>query len=284
MVARFVAGRYRYGVDLPDAAKALYALPPSRFVAERNALAAALAARGDPAAAAVRKLARPVGLAWVLNRLARERRRDVEALADAGDLVRRGQRRALAGAGAQALREAEETLRDVARRLRAEAAPILAAEGREVPDATLARVELLLRVGATGPAQGALRDGVLAREPAPGEELSGFTVLAGGRGTSAAAVRPAPAARRSAPRRDAAREAREERERAREAREQERLRARALADARRAAATAERRATIAARAAAEAERRAAEARERAKASRAELEELGARVKELEEKG
>lgn len=60
---------------VPAAAEALYALPPSRFVAERNALAKALAAKGDPAAAAVRKLARPTGLAWAMNRLARDRSR-----------------------------------------------------------------------------------------------------------------------------------------------------------------------------------------------------------------
>jgi len=37
-------------VDLPDDAQALLALPPARFTAERDAVAARLAAAGDPAA------------------------------------------------------------------------------------------------------------------------------------------------------------------------------------------------------------------------------------------
>ncbi|HET9597895.1 MAG TPA: hypothetical protein VFP65_20075, partial [Anaeromyxobacteraceae bacterium] len=59
---------------IPEAAAALLAVPPARFTAERDALARRLASDGDPAAAAaVRKLRRPVGLAWLLNRVARER-------------------------------------------------------------------------------------------------------------------------------------------------------------------------------------------------------------------
>lgn len=272
-------------MDLPDDAKALLGLPPSRFVAERNALAAALAARGDPAAAAVRKLPRPVGLAWVLNRLAREHRQDVDALAAAGDRLRRSQRRAVSGAGAGDFREAEEALRDLARRLRTAVEPLLAAEGRAVPAATLARLELLLRVAATGPARAALREGLLEREPAPGEELSGFAVLAGGGGTPAEPVRAAapPAGRRKAPRRDAAREAREREERAREERER-RERLRALGAAQRAAAAAARLVEREERAAAEAEERAVEARERARQARVKAEELRGKVRELEKDG
>ena len=277
-------------MDLPPEAQALLALPPARFTSERNALAAALAARRDPAAARVRKLARPIGLAWLLNRLARERPREVEALLAAGDAVRAGQRRAVSGAGSGALREAEGALRERARALRLEGERLVAAEGRPAPPA-LARLELLLRLAATGTDREAFREGALGREPAPwGGELSGFELVAGGKG---AAPSRAPPARRGGAAEPAAlrarrgREERAERERAeRERRDEERElrdRARALAKARAAAAQASRRAEREERAAGEAERRAREARERAAAARAEAARAAVRVLELQRK-
>jgi hypothetical protein len=267
-------------VDLPDEAQALLALPPARFTAERDAVAARLAATGDPAAAAVRKLRRPVGLAWVLNRLALERPREVEGLLAAGDEVRAGTRRAVSGAGAGALRDAEQALRERARRLRLEAERLLAAEGRPPSAAALGRVELLLRVAALGDERDALRSGSLLREPEVGAaDLSGFTVVAGGaaRAGSEGGVR--------APSANAAREVRNDRAREREARAKEerelRERRRAIAAARAEAARADRRAAQEARRAGEAERRAREARERAASAKAEADRLNARALELE---
>ncbi len=180
-------------MTLPEPARALLALPPSRFVPERDALAKALAARGDPAAAAVRALRRPVGLAWVMNRLARERPDDVAALLAAGDWLRRGQRAALAGEGGDELRAGEAELRLRARALR-DAAAALVGEGRGV---ALSRLEPLLRVAASSPAaREPLRAGVLAREPeAEPLELGGLAVVRGGapvrRGVRRAAARGA---------------------------------------------------------------------------------------------
>jgi len=284
-------------VDLPDDAQALLALPPARFAAERGAVAARLAAAGDPAAPEVRKLRRPVGLAWVLNRLARDRPREVAALLAAGDEVRAGTRRAVSGAGAGALRDAEQALRDRARGLRLEAERILAAEGRPPPATALSRVELLLRVAATGGAREVLRAGELLREPeVGGEDLSGFTVVAGGSATAlrraraaTPSPRPSPPARaggeggvRAAPAR-AAREVRNDRARAREAREERQLRERqrALAAARAEAVRADRRAAQEKSRAEEAERRAGEARARAAAAKAEADRLLAKVLELQ---
>jgi hypothetical protein len=260
-------------VDLPPEAKALLALPPSRFTAERNALASALAARRDPAAAQIRKLARPIGLAWVLNRLARERPREVGALLAAGEGVRAGQHRAVSGAGAGALREAEDALRDRARALRLDGERILAAEGRRGAPAPLARLELLLRLAATGTDREAFREGTLVREPAPwGGELSGFALVAGGKDAATARAR-------AAGRVEAARETRRRDGRAEKARERER--ARAIAKARTATARAKRRAEREERAAAEAERRVKEARERAAAAREEADRAAAKVIEME---
>jgi hypothetical protein len=169
-------------VALPPVAEPLLALPPSRFVAGRDALAKALAEKGDAAAAAVRKVPRPLGLAWVLNRLARERPGEVRALLAAGDRLRAGQRRALSGAGGGELHAAEDELRARARTLRAYAERVLAGTGRPAAPAALARIELLLRATAPqlGPVRDALARGVLPREPEVASgELGGFGAVGG---------------------------------------------------------------------------------------------------------
>jgi hypothetical protein len=288
-------------VDLPPEATALLAVPPARFTAERTAVARALTERGDPAAAAVRALRRPVGLAWVLNRLSRDHPREVRALLEAGDRLRSGQRRAISGAGAEALREAETAVRERARVLRLEAERLLSAEGRPAAAPTLARIELLLRIASTGPAREALAAASLTREPDVGEAgLSGLTLLAGG----AAAAPPPPVSRargaaagpsrgsRAAGRTDAAREAKERKEREREARaraaqetrdsaRRRRERSRAVASAHAEAARARARAEKAERSAERAEKAAREARERAAAARAEASRAAARALEVE---
>jgi len=202
-------------MDLPAAAVALFALPPSRFVEERNALAKELAARRDPAAGAVRKIGRPTGLAWVMNRLAHGRPRDVEALLRAGDRLRAGHRRALAGEGAEELRAAEEEVRERARGLRTEAQAALGEAGRRADPGVLSRLELLLRVVASGagPEREAFRRGVLEREPAVAtEDVGGLAVLAGGHPSPAVAPKGDGAARARDERRASTREASKARE------------------------------------------------------------------------
>ena len=188
---------------LPAGAEALLALAPDRFVAERNALAARLAAPGDAAGAGqVRRLRRPVGLAWLLNRLAQTRPAELEALLAAGDHLRAGQRRAIAGEGPEALREAEEAVRGSARALRTEAAGAMEEAGRRADPAALARLELLLRVvaGAPGELREALRRGVLEREPeVGGGDLSGLGVVPGGVPARSTRAATAPVRAREAP-------------------------------------------------------------------------------------
>lgn len=106
----------------PEVAARLYALPPDAFVRARESLARELAAADDPRAAAVRKLRRPVGSAWVLDRLAVAEREKVDALAAAGDALRAAARGALEGRGAEAVRAAETRVHEVARALRLAAA------------------------------------------------------------------------------------------------------------------------------------------------------------------
>ncbi|HEX9049835.1 MAG TPA: hypothetical protein VF841_04815, partial [Anaeromyxobacter sp.] len=166
----------------PDAIARLLATPPRRFTAARADAARAREHAGE-SADGVRKLRRPTGLAWLMNRLALDRPDDVAALLAAGDRVRAGQRRAIAGGGAETLRAAGSELRDRARALRLAGAEVLREEGLPASQAALSRLELLMRTVATAPGapRDALRDGRLEREPelAPGD-LSGFAVVAGG--------------------------------------------------------------------------------------------------------
>jgi hypothetical protein len=278
-VARGADRRGRGG--LPAGAEALLALAPDRFVAEREALAARLAERSDATGAAlVRRLRRPVGLAWLLNRLAQTRRDELDALLAAGDRLRAGQRRAIAGEGPEALREAEEAVRGAARALRTEAHRAMEEEGRRPDPAALARLELLLRVvaGVTGEVREALRRGVLEREPeVAGGDLSGLGVVPGG---VPARSSPAAARAREAPpavEPDRARRLAAERVRAeRQARRADRERAKARREAsalERARATAERALAKAQAAADVARARLAEAEAHVAAARAALERL-----------
>jgi hypothetical protein len=215
-------------MTVPDSALPLLASAPSRFTAARAELAQALSARGAPEAAAVRKLRRPVGLAWVMNRLARDHETELEGLLEAADRLREGQRRAVAGGGSAALRSAGEALGARSRALRELAAGVLEAEGLRPDPGRLARLELLLRAAASShrEVRDALRRGALLREPEIAGELSGLALVPGGAGGAdppARAREGEPAGRKE----QAARQREEERER----RARERKRARAVARA-----------------------------------------------------
>ena len=78
--------------DLERVADRLYALPPQRFVAERDAAVAAARASGDAAAAAaLRKLRRPTVAAWLVNLLALRRPEALAELTGLADELRRAQ-------------------------------------------------------------------------------------------------------------------------------------------------------------------------------------------------
>jgi hypothetical protein len=276
-------GGHHAGPGVPAEADRLYALPPERFVAERDALARDLARRRSPAVDAVKRLPRPTRLASALDRVAQARPRDIERLLAAADRLRTGQRRAMSGGGAGALREAESAFREAARALRGAAAQLL---GVAATAPFLGELELALRAAAAGAEDDRerLRRGVFARPPARATgfgSLSGLTVVAGG---------PAPGAGRSVPSRAAAGEARadrgspgadrarrraEARERREEA-ERRRGREREAARARRDLARAEKEEARRAREVAEAEARLAAARARLDAARSALREARGR--------
>jgi hypothetical protein len=134
--------------SLAERTDALYGLPLDAFTRARNELARELRRDGlRREAAEVAALRKPSTAAWVVNRLARERRADVAELVAAAEAVRKGEpganRRfaeaaeALSRSGRDVLSDAgrspsDAVLRDVATTLRATAAedPEALASGR----------------------------------------------------------------------------------------------------------------------------------------------------------
>ena len=112
----------------------LYGVGLGGFVVERKRLADERKAAGDKAgAAAVGKLARPSMSAWVVNRLWRDAREELEALLAAGDRVRGGDQSAL------------DDQRAILAKLRAQSAAVLVGDGHAASPATLQRIGTTLK-------------------------------------------------------------------------------------------------------------------------------------------
>jgi hypothetical protein len=145
----------------------LYGLPLERFVPERAALVKTLRADGRrDEAARVARLRKPSVAAWAVNQLVRTQRRDVKALFEAGDNLRKAQDRLLAGRGdAGALRVAAERERAAVDRLVRTARGLLTSEGHELSATIIDRVSETLQAAALDdPARDQVRDGRLERE------------------------------------------------------------------------------------------------------------------------
>jgi hypothetical protein len=128
----------------------LYGLPFERFIAERNALAKELRAKGRrDDAARVAAMRKPSLAAWAVNQLVRTQRRAVAALFDAGDALERAQSDLLAGRGdAPAFREAGKRERASVAKLIEAARGLLSSEGHELSPAMLERVSDTLHAAA----------------------------------------------------------------------------------------------------------------------------------------
>lgn len=107
-------------MTLDEALDELYGAPPEAFVATRTRLAKEL---GGDEGAAFAKLRKPTRAAAILNRLAREQRRDVDLLLDAGHRLRQ------AGLDKAAIDRARTAESGALKRL-AQAAERLGARGR----------------------------------------------------------------------------------------------------------------------------------------------------------
>ena len=132
-----------------DLAGRLYGLPLEDFTRERDAAARELRkAKERDAAAVVAKLPKPTQAAWAANVLAREHRDLVDDLFATGDALREAQEAAVAGKGAEALREAAADERAAVDALMA-VAKELKPGGRKASKATLEKLRTTLEAVAT---------------------------------------------------------------------------------------------------------------------------------------
>jgi hypothetical protein len=137
----------------------LYAVPPSEFVAARDALSAELKARGDESAAEVKKLRRPNAVLWAANQLARRAPKAVKALLEAAAAMR--------GAAGDALRDATQAERDQLRVLTHEGERALEESGHAPNASTTRELYALLHAAAAGDeaTRAALAEGALTGPP-----------------------------------------------------------------------------------------------------------------------
>jgi hypothetical protein len=242
--------------DLTDR---LYGLELDEFTPARDAAAKELRKekRRDEAAV-VAKLRKPSAAAWLVNRLARERREDVDALLEAGEALRDAQERAVAGEGAGGdLREAADAERRAVDEL-VRAARELEPGGRKPSQAALERVRATLHAAAADPTvREGVRAGRLVREVAAG----GAWPFADPADEPVLPAEPRPE-RRKAPARGDRKPDAEERKKAREEEARQRDEEKAAAEERRQAEQARRKELTVARRESDARRRARERAER----------------------
>jgi hypothetical protein len=165
-----------------DELDALWGLPLEEFTAARDALAKRLRADGQrDEAAEVAALRKPTVAAWVVNRLARDRRDDMRELVTAAEAIR-------AGRG-----DGDERFRETADQLTRSAREVLSDAGRPASDAVLREVATTLRAGAAE-----APEELVAGRLTHALEPSGFAAMAGAapRERTARAA-PAPKLRRA---------------------------------------------------------------------------------------
>ena len=168
----------------PKAVEALYELTPDRFVAARNELAASLRTADDDAAAKqVAALRKPTVAAWAVDRIARDRTRELQALIGVGNDLAAAQREMAAGGSADHVREAADERRRLVDQLVRACAEALEGAGLSVSRAILDKVtDTLMAIATDREAAETVRRGVLDKElPAPagfGDERLDAALLA----------------------------------------------------------------------------------------------------------
>src|SRR5688500_5783648 len=166
---------------LSEPARELFALPPEEFIAARDRLAAELkdAGKADEAAE-VKKLRRPSIVAWAVNVASRERPEEVAALREAGQALRRAQRKALSGGGGEDLRHATDDRRALIQTLADGGVAAIGARGGAHRDAIAATFDAASVDDELGER---LQAGTLERDAKPAAgfgAIEGFEVLQGG--------------------------------------------------------------------------------------------------------
>lgn len=132
--------------DLERELDELYAADLSEFTRARNELAKRLKKEGAAdEAALVAALKKPSVAVWAANQLAREARKEVDRLLDAGHRVRDAQRKALAEGDASPLERAQKAQAASVRELVARGREILEERHGSASDAALERLGSTLR-------------------------------------------------------------------------------------------------------------------------------------------
>jgi hypothetical protein len=169
--------------EITQAMRELYSLPPEEFIAARDRLAGELKDAGKAEdAVAVKKLRKPSIVAWAVNAAARDRPEDVEGLREAGQALRRAQRKALSGGGGEDLRRATDERRALIGSLADAGVTAIGARGAAHRDAIAATLDAASVDDELGQR---LQAGVLDRDAKPTAgfgAIEGFEVLQGGGG------------------------------------------------------------------------------------------------------
>ena len=131
-------------------------------------------------AAEVKKLRRPSVVAWAVNLTSRQRPEDLEALREAGQSLRRAQRKALSGGGGEDIRRATDARRALIQTLADAGVAAIGERGEAHRDAIAATFDAASVDDELGDR---LEAGVLEREARPTAgfgAIEGFEVLQGG--------------------------------------------------------------------------------------------------------
>jgi hypothetical protein len=192
-------------LDLDAELDKLFSVELAGWVAQRTRLVRALKEEGRRAEAArVQELRKPSLPVWVVNQLARRRRKDVDLLLDAGHRLGAAQLALLSGGDPKAFADARKREQAALKRLRQAAEAIL---GDRASAGTLDRVVGTLRAAAVSDhAREELARGSLITEVAP----SGFEAFAGFQPAATTSKPPPRAAARKGGPGPAKREARAE--------------------------------------------------------------------------
>lgn len=185
-------------MNLDDVLAELLGNPLNEFTNRRNEKAKALKAAGErQLAEEVGALKKPPVPVWAVNQLTRGNRATLERLKQTGEGVVQAQQAAVSGrrnaaaelrsASDRLQRELEVAVRTVADRLRT--------DGHAADEATLRRVQEILRLAAVsgGDTWDRLRTGTLIEEPKAGEDMltASFALAAGPPTAHGKAARPA---------------------------------------------------------------------------------------------
>jgi hypothetical protein len=176
-------------MSIDEVVAELLAGPLDEFTSRRNAKAKELKAAGQrELAAEVASLKKPPVAVWAVNQLARRNKPVLEGLRRAGARVVQAQSGAVSGAknAAPELRSASEALqRELEGGVR-EAGNLLRADAHAADEATLRRVQEMLRLAAVlgGETWDRLQRGALMSEPRAGEDMltAAFALSPGGGG------------------------------------------------------------------------------------------------------